>query len=355
VTDLATGLAERNHEVLLCGPALPVGLAHAGAYPHARLDLQRTIAPRRDLAAIAHFTRLVRRLRPNLIHAHSSKAGAIARLARLRHPGVPVIYTAHGYAFAGHFARALERSGYREIERVLAPLASRVACVCQAEARLARAIGPAGRVRVVYNGIGAAIPGPVDARVAELAKSGPVVCALTGLRPGKGIETLIDALVEVLTRHPRAQVAIGGDGPDLEVLSSRARVRGVAHAVHFLGAVADPLSTLRGARLFVHPSLAESFPYVILEAMTVGLPIVASDVGGVGEALTHGESGLLVPPGNPRALARALIDLLEDPDRGTRMGAAASVRVQQRFSRTRMIDDIIEVYDELTRHEPDGR
>ena len=351
VADLATGLTERKHEVLLCGPALPVGFAPS--YPHAQLDLQRAIAPRRDLAALARFTRIVRSVRPDLIHAHSSKAGAIARLARLRHPGIPVIYTAHGYAFAGQFARALERSGYREIERALAPLASRVVSVCEAEARLARAVGPAERVRVVYNGIGPTTPGPVDARVAELAKSGPVVCALTGLRPGKGIETLIDALVEVLIRHPRVQVAIGGGGPDLEVLGSRARMRGVADAVHFLGSFADPLSMLRGAGLFVHPSWAESFPYVILEAMSLGLPIVASDVGGVAEAVTHGENGLLVPPRNAHALAQALTDLLEDPDRGARMGAAAGLRVEQRFTRTRMIDGMIEVYDEVIRHEPD--
>jgi glycosyltransferase involved in cell wall biosynthesis len=116
--------------------------------------------------------------------------------------------------------------------------------------------------------------------------------------------------------------------------------------VHFLGERADPLSVLRGARAFVLPSWAESFPYVVLEAMSVGLPIVATDVGGVAEALTDGEHGLLVPPRDDRALAGALIALLDDPVRAARLASAAKERVERRFSRTEMIDGLLGVYGE---------
>jgi glycosyltransferase involved in cell wall biosynthesis len=354
VRDLATGLTDRGYEIVVCGPARLDGIPDC--YRHVRLDLQRALAPRPDLIALVRFAKLVRALRPGLVHAHSSKAGAIARLDRLLDPGVPVIYTPHGYAFAGHFSREIERSAYRAIEGALARLTSRVVCVCEAEARLARTVGPVERVRVVYNGIEQDGGGPIQARMNELARRGPVICALTLLRPGKGIETLIDAAPRILARHPNTQIAIGGGGPDIELLRSRTAQRGIASAVHFLGPTADPLSVLRGATLFVHPSWAESFPYVVLEAMSVGLPIVASDVGGIPEALVDGESGLLVAPGDEQALAAALLGLLEDTARATRMGRAAKRRVEQRFSRQAMIAGLGEVYDEvLTPRGPPSR
>jgi len=181
----------------------------------------------------------------------------------------------------------------------------------------------------------------------ELSQDGPVVVALTLLRPGKGLETLIDAVPRLVERQPRAQVAIVGDGPELGALRARAQARGVADAVRFLGPSADPLSVLRGADVFVHPSWAEAFPYVILEAMSLGRPIVASDVGGVGEALVDRESGLLVAPRDHAALADALAALLERPDWGARMGRDAALRVSRVFTRAAMLDGLTSVYEEV--------
>ena len=342
---LAVGLRARGYDVVLCGPAVPDGLG--GEFPHAHLDLRRAVAPRADLSAIARFGAIVGDLRPDVIHAHSSKAGAVTRLARLLHPRVPVVYTPHGYAFAGYFSRPAERLAYRWVERILAPMASRVVCVCEAEARLARTVGPSSRVRVAYNGIAPADDGAPDPRVAELAARGPVIGALTLIRPGKGIETLIDAVPRVLTRHPSAQVAIFGQGPDLDALRLRAREHGVGHAVHFLGQSAAPLAALRAMDVFVHPSWAESFPYVILEAMSLGRGIVASDVGGIGEALVDGQSGVLVPARDEAALAEALIEVLDDPARRARLGAAAISRVSERFTQQAMVDSLVSVYDEM--------
>jgi glycosyltransferase involved in cell wall biosynthesis len=352
ISDLALGLQERGYEVLLCGPAIPPGLAGHDGVRHMSLDLRRAVAPRPDLAAVASFTRILGDVSPDIVHAHSSKAGAVARLARLARPRTPVVYTPHGYSFAGYFSRSAERLAYRGIERILAPLATRVVCVCEAEARLARSVGPSGRVRVAYNGIAPAADGPIDPRVAELAGRGPVIGALTLLRPGKGIETLIDAVPRVLARHPSAQVAILGDGPDLEALRVRAELREVAHAVHFLRQSAYPLQALRGMDVFVHPSWAEAFPYVILEAMSLGRAIVASDVGGVGEALRDGESGLLVPPRDDAAIAEGLLAALDDPSRRERLGAMALLRVSEQFTQARMVDRLASVYDELVGSSP---
>jgi glycosyltransferase involved in cell wall biosynthesis len=320
---------------------------------HVWLDLRRAIAPRADIQACTAMARAVRELRPDIVHAHSSKAGGVARLARALHPRVPVVYTPHGYAFAGHFSRPAERAAYRWAERLLAPLASRVVCTCEAEARLARAIGPGGRVRVVHNGIDPAAPGPPDPEIAELARSGPVIGAVTLLRPGKGLETLIDATPHVLARHPGARVVIVGAGPDLPALQERARSRGVVHAVHFLGPRADPLGALRAFDVFAHPSWAEAFPYVILEAMSLGRAIVASDVGGIGEAVEDGVGGVLVAPRDPVQLSRALGELLDDPERRAALGEQALARARQRFTRAAMIDRLIGVYDESVRASQD--
>jgi glycosyltransferase involved in cell wall biosynthesis len=351
VADLWRGLTERGYDVLLCGPSLPSASLLSDDVPrdapHAKLEMGRAVSPAADIAAVRRLRGIVASWRPELIHAHSSKAGAIARLGRLAGVRVPVLYTPHGYAFAGFFERELERRIYREAERALAPLASRVVAVCEAEARLAASVGPVRRIRVVHNGIDDPPAGPVDPRVEELSKGGPVVCTLTQLRPGKGIETLIDALPPVVARHPGAQVVIAGDGPLRAPLEQRARDRGVAGAVHFLGEHPDPIAVLRGADVFLLTSWAESFPYVILESMAVGLAIVGSDFGGVGEAIDDGESGRLVPARDALATASALIELLDDPELRARLGARARAVVGAKFTRARMVDGVDGVYREV--------
>jgi glycosyltransferase involved in cell wall biosynthesis len=348
VRDLANELDGRGYEVTVCGPSAPEGLNES--VEGRRLNLQRAVAPRADLTAVADLARIVHELRPDVVHAHSSKAGAVARLARASHPRVPLVYSPHLYAFAGYFERPAERHAYRMAERLLAPAASRVVCVCEVEARLARAIGPGGRVRTVYNGIAPVGDGPVDPRIAELSARGPVVGTLALLHRRKGLETLIDATPRILDRHPRAQIAIVGEGPQLEELRARADEKDVARAVRFFDPGADPLSAVRGMDVFALPSWAESFPYVILEAMSLGRAIVASDVGGVREAVVDRECGLLVPPRDAPALVDALNDLLEDTDRAARMGELAHLRADRQFTLPAMTDGLADVYGEVTSH-----
>jgi glycosyltransferase involved in cell wall biosynthesis len=345
VSDLARGLHAAGHDVVLCGPGLPIPVPEGCR--HVSLGLKRAVAPRVDAAALRRLQGLVRGLAPDLIHAHSSKAGALGRLARTVRPGVPLVYSPHGYAFAGHFDRELERTAYRLIERGLAPLAGRVIAVCEAEARLARGVGPDGRVRVVYNGVTVpSEPVDVERRMSRLKAAGPVLCTLTQLRPGKGMETLLDAMPAILAAHPRAQLAVWGDGPDLSGLAARAQTLGIGASVHFLGSTERPLSVMAGADVFTFPSLAEAFPYVILEAMSVACPIVASDVGGIGEALGD-SAGVRVPAADPAALAAAVTRLLSDPEGARALGVAARQRVDQTFGVQKMLDETAQVYSEL--------
>jgi glycosyltransferase involved in cell wall biosynthesis len=348
VEDLFAGLRALGHEPVLCSPQAPAALVEQlDSGDHQRLAMQRAIAPGPDAKTVGDFARIIRRVRPDVVHAHSSKAGAVARLARLLRPQTPVLYTPHGYAMAGFFSR-VERAAYREVERGLGLLTSRVLAVCEAEARLARTVTVARRVRVVHNGVdvrSVAVDQP-DPRVAALRSRGPLVCTVCQLRPGKGMETLIDAWPAVATAQPGVQLAIAGDGVLRGALERRAQALGVADSVHFLGECPDPLAFVRGADVFVLASWFEAFPYVILEAMALGLPIVASDVGGVAEAIAHRQNGLLVPARQPAALSSVLTELLANPELRGRLGGAALQTVRHRFSTEAMVRGAIDVYAE---------
>ncbi len=328
----------------------PSSASSSARSPCAPLDLTRAVGGH-DARAVAALGGIVARLRPDLVHAHSSKAGAVARLARVLRPRVPVLYTPHGYAHAGYFERAAERRAYRLAERALTPLTSRVVCVCEAERRLAAGVGAGRRARVVHNGIAPFEPGPpVHPAVAALRERGlPVVAAVSLLRPGKGIETLIDAFAQVRTAHPGAQLVIAGEGEDGDALAARARARGVHDGVHFLGFTDTAQEVLAGADVFVSPSWAESFPYVVLEAMALGRPVAATAVGGVAEAVDDGRTGLLAPPRDAGALAQGIIRLISEPAEADRMGERGRQVVAARFTRERMASGLAVVYRELLR------
>jgi glycosyltransferase involved in cell wall biosynthesis len=312
------------------------------------LDVVRSLSPGSDLAAARRLAAIVRGFRPDLVHTHGSKAGVLARAARVATPRVPLVHTPHGYAFAGYFTSGAERLAYKLIERAVSPLASRVLCVCEAEARLAAQVGPRSRIRVVHNGFDPpATPPTVHPRVAELRAAGAVLTLVSGLRPGKGLETLAAALPAILERDPEATLVVVGDGPERADFERRLARSGVASRVEMLGEVADVAPVLAGSDLLLFPSWAESFPYAILEAMAFGLAIVATDVGGVGEAIVEGISGRLVPPRDPDALAEAAGAVLSDPEEGRRLGRTAHARVQERFSVSGMIAGTLGVYREL--------
>ena len=287
VSSLARALVERGNEVAICGPH---GHHRELGVEVIELEIVRRPSPRDDLRSVARLAGVVRRYRPDLVHAHGSKGGVMARLARLAAPRTPLVFTPHGFAFAGHFSRRLERGAYRAAERALAPLASRTICVCEAEARLARSVGSGGSVRVVHNGIDPPSEIEADLAVRSLAARGPMVGVVSGLRPGKGLETMIEAIALLRAGGCGAQLVVAGEGGERDRLEHLAARLGVAEAVHLPGQSRDPYDFLAALDVFVLPSWAESFPYSVLEAMAaVGRPIVATNVGGVAEAIEDGD------------------------------------------------------------------
>lgn len=342
---LCRELGARGYECAICGPHEQPGGEHAPSIFH--LEIARHPHPIRHSVSIARLGRIYRRFAPHVVHAHGSQGGAVARLARFARPRTPVVFTPHNYAFTNYFTSAPQRRLYRLIESALAPLATRVICVCEAERRVAAAVGPSKRTRVVYNGIEPLPPAVADPQVARLGEAGPLVCTVAELQPPKGVPTLIDAMPGVLERFPGANLAVAGDGVLRDEVESQIEELGVGRRVHLLGSIDNVAGLLGASDVFVQPGWSESFPYSILEAMSLGRPIIATDVGGVGEAIEDGVTGRLVPAHDEIRLAQAIADLLSDPAQAASLGAAGRRRQEERFGFKRMVEETLAVYKEV--------
>ncbi|MDX6582326.1 MAG: hypothetical protein QOI10_1510 [Solirubrobacterales bacterium] len=343
VVRLGRALADRGHEVAVCGPHAD----HGDSLGLELVELEIERSPLANARAVYGMGRILRRWRPDLVHAHGSQGGAVARLGRWAAPSVPVAFSPHNYAFTNAFASRAHNGAYRAIEVALGPLATRVICVCQAEARLAASIGCGRRARVVYNGIDP-LPEPApDPRLAELAAAGPLVGCVTEFHRPKGVPTLIEAMPAVLAAHPQAKLLIAGEGPMRPEIERQISELGIERSVSLLGQIPDVAPLLANSHVFAAPGWAESFPYAILEAMGAAAPIVATDVGGIGEAIEDGVTGRLVAARDPGALAGAIVDLIDDPQRARLLGEAARRRVIERFSFGGMVEGTLAVYGEV--------
>lgn len=341
---LAAELAGRGHEVAICGPSATDG--HDFGCRFYAAEIPRGFAPAAASGAIREVGAAYRAFRPDLIHAHGAQAGVVARLARPARPDTPLIHTPHRYAFDDGAGRTARNLGYEALERVLMPFASRVLCVCEAEREIAERIGAGGRARVVHNGIEPLRPAPLQPDLADFAAGGPLVVAVSELFARKGVEVLLAAMPAIRSALPGARLIVAGEGPDRAAVES-ARARGGVSGYTMLAGHVDGVAGLLGAAdVYVNPALAEAFPYGVLEAMSAGRACVVTDAGGTAEAIVDGESGVVVPTGDPDRLAAAVIALLEDPERARRLGEAARERVSSRFNRRQMIDGTIEVYEE---------
>lgn len=347
VKRLCAELPAHGYELAVCGP-------HGEqedelGVPVYNVDIKRPIDPVGDLRAAAGVAAAIRDFKPDLVHAHGSKGGTLARIARLAHPRTPVVYTPHQFGFVNYFPSERQRKAYRAIERALLPLTSRFLAVCEDEADAAASIGGGRRARVVHNGIE---PLELDGRevppeAARMASGGPLIVAVAELHIRKGVISLIDAMPEVLKSHPTASLAIAGEGTERDALEARIFDLGLTDSVVLLGEVHGVEGLLSAADLYVNPAWAEAFPYAVIEAMSVGLPIVATDVGGTREAIENMVTGRLIDPGSPEQLAEAISGCLSDAELARKLGAQARDRMMSEFTLTTMIAGTVAVYREL--------
>ena len=291
--------------------------------------------------------RLLRREQVDVLHAHKFGSNVwavvLGRLAR-----VPVVIAhEHTWSYEGQRLRKL-------LDRHLVARGA-ATIVAVSEADRARMIEleriPAERVRVVPNGI-PPLPGPSGRDVrAELGigPDAPLVLAIGLLRPQKAFGNLIRAAAILAPEHPGLRVLIAGGGPERESLEALVQELGVGRTVTLLGPRDDVPDLLSAADVAVNSSDFEGTPLAVLEYMAAGRAIVATRVGGVPDVITDGVEGVLVPSGDPAALAAAVGDLLGDPDRRARLGPAARERQQRDHTVDATVRRIEELYADLWR------
>lgn len=301
--------------------------AAAAGIPFVPLEhVRRPVSPVRDLRGLVELYRLFRRLRPDVVHLNSSKAGILGRIAA-RFAGVPVsVFTVHGWAFKAGHGRAA--AAYLWADRLVEPLATAVVCVSETELRAGLAAGTCReeRTTVIPNAVD---PGPAVERAP--ATNGPLELVSVGrLAEPKDFATLLSAVAALPPATVR--VVLLGDGPQREALQAQVAELAIADAVELAGEVDDVRARLDRADAFVLSSRSEGMPLSVLEAMAAGLPVVASDVGGVHEVVVDGETGRLVPAGDATALAAALSELADQPELRERWGGAGRQRIEERFA-----------------------
>lgn len=349
VAQLALALPAHGWQPIVAGPlesTIYDRLGAASVEVH-RLPYSRGFGePLADLKALGGLRPLLAEGRFDLVHAHSSKAGAIARLA-LRER-TPTVYSPHCFAFIGDVGRA-QSAVARTVERALVRWTSAIDCVCEDERReaLGAGIGPASLLHTVYNGVDEC-PADVaaDPALAAMREKGPVIGAIAVLRRQKRLDLLISAAPRILAARADVSVVVVGTGPELANLSAHAASLGLDREPRFrmLPFAESSWRFLKALDLFVLPSEWEAFPIGLLEALACGVPQVATDVGGNAEAVLDGVTGRIVAP-DAGQIAGAAIELLGDPERLRQMGAASRARRDELFTIERMVAATAAVYE----------
>jgi glycosyltransferase involved in cell wall biosynthesis len=349
VRDMARCLLDRGMRatVLVGGAGEVIDEFERFGIPYRTISsLGRAINPLRDLRALAQIAGTLRDLRPDLVSTHTAKAGLLGRLA-CRYEGIPVLFTPHGWAITDRISRTSGRI-FRVCERTAAPWADAIVNVCEAERLLAEehGIGPVSKLEVIHNGVR-----DIESRHrADPAIHPPRVVTVARFEAPKDHELLLRALATI-SGEPWTLELVGA-GPLEAATRDLATSLGLAGRVHFSGPSAHVAECLGRTQIFVLASRSEGFPRSILEAMRAGLPVVATGVGGVAEAVAHGETGFVVPRGDLPALAISLQLLVRDSRMRVRMGLAGRRRYENNFTFERMSAQTIDLYHQVLKRTP---
>ncbi|MGE5507301.1 MAG: glycosyltransferase [Chitinophagales bacterium] len=353
---LVRGLLARGVTVEVAGPASEPLLLELSALscPIWDIPLSAALRPGEDLAAGLRLIRLLRSRAFDLVHVHGFKASLPGRVAAAL-TGTPVIYTVHN--FVCESGGGLRRRVYLWLERLLSPATHRYVAVSAAlRQNLVAAAGlPAERVTVVYSGVPAHPRTPEatkDALRRELRLAGEerLLLCVARLVPEKGVDVLLQAaaLLGSTADLPAWRLVVAGDGPEEAALVALRTQLKLDDRVVLLGHRTDVAALLDLAAVVAVPSRAEGLSLFLLETLAAGRPVVASAAGGMTELVRDGENGLLVPPGEPEALAAALRRLLTDADLAARLSAGARAR-SAGFTVEEMLDQTLALYGECAR------
>jgi glycosyltransferase involved in cell wall biosynthesis len=365
VAYLTEGLAERGYATTLVAGSLAYGeesMAHVARQRGARIvalpHLAREVSPLNDLLAVWHLAKLIRAERPQIVHTHTAKAGAVGRVAALlagaARPPI-VVHTFHGHVLRGYF-NPLTTLGFRTLERWLATVTTRLIAVSpEVRDDLVRlGVAPREKFTVIRLGIALdeRVGGDDEARRETRRRLGIlpeafVVGWVGRMTAVKRTDLVVSALERLVARNVDAFVVLVGDGPDRDHLERYAHELGVIKRCLFLGYQEDVARFYDAVDVLVLPSINEGTPVSVIEALAARRPAVATRVGGVPDVVRDGVDGFLVDSDDPDDIAERLAELASDPVRRAAMGEAGHARVLERYAVDRLVDDVDKLYREL--------
>lgn len=339
-TQLTIALAGRVERIAVCtgGGAPFEPMLRAAGIDVSLMPKPLPVTPGRVLRAAFALARVVRRERPHVLHAHNPSAAIVAELARrLAGRGdAAIVSTYHG----------VDPAKLGRATRGIALLSDVVVGVGQRSTEALRAAGlPAARSTTVANAVSVERTRPAaDVRRELGVDDAELVVSVGRYESEKNQALLLDAVALLAPARPRLRAVLVGGGPLAAELAAQAARLGVADRVLLAGERNDAVDIAGAADVFVITSTREELPLAVLEAMSLERPVVATNVGGIPDAVFDGETGLLVPSGDAQALAGALARVLDDPGLARSLGAAGRELVERSFSPAAMVDGYLQVY-----------
>ena len=302
---------------------------------------------RYDPRPILQALQVVRKHKISILQSHGYKAGVVAWILK-RLTGLPWVAFVHGYT-----AENRRMAMYNRLDRWLMRGADRVIAVSEATKGLLQRGGlPECRLRVVHNGIdlqrrGAGTDGERLRCFWQGEPDNFLIGVIGRFSPEKGQAVFLDAFKIVVQALPRSKAVLVGEGPERSVLEASVRAAGLEKHVQFAGYQTDMSSVYEALDLIVIPSFSEGLPNVLLEAFLHDKAVIATDVGGIPEVMQDGLAKFLVPAGDAKAMADAIVQILRDPLLRTELGEAGARRVREAFSPSQRTKRITDVYNEI--------
>lgn len=319
----------------------------AGEIRNLRRQIDLEVIPMRsrlDFEAISKIRHAIKQIKPDLIHVHGTRAGSLGRLAAIGF-NLPVIYTEHlwtkQYALSNKLLNFIHYFANWFLD-IFTNLNIAVSGAVK-EFLTSSGISHDKKIKVIYNGIE---PTKTEAKVMDHGEE--ILIGTVGtLNVTKGVQFLIRALPQVLAEFPQVKLEIVGEGPYRKKLEQLVARYKLSKQIKFKGFIADVEQEMAKWDVYVQPSLSESFGLAIIQAMSVGLPVVASRAGGIPEVVTDGQSGILVEPAKFKDIVLALLILCRDPELARKMGRHGRQEVRARFDLNDSIKELEKTYEHV--------
>lgn len=319
-------------------------------------NLKRSIIPAADLLSLLEIRKLIKKIKPEIVHLNSSKVSILGSLACVFLKS-KVIYTAHGWVFNEPLPN-WQKLFYKYAEKITALRKDKIICVSNFDYNLAltERITSSKKIIAINNGI--ADTNLLERQAAReklqsnknnilfnIKDDDIVIGSIGNLYRTKGYEFLINAAKIMENYKKNLKFIIVGDGSEKQELASLIKQLNLSSSVLLAGRINDSAKLLKAFDIYICSSVKEGLSYTIIEAMSAGLPIIATKVGGNEELITDNQEGLIIRPANSEELAKAIIKLLNDSDLAKRFGVAAQLKSKNYFTEEKMIQQTKALYN----------